>query len=172
MLKRIVPRSDVLVAQVLAEYRKRELTTEEIAAKHRISTATLTVWAKKAGLPLRKRGRRARTEPTPRQREIIMLASVCKYDVVGAQFGMCKQSVYRLVKRWGHWRQTSKPQFDPGDVLLWRGKRLTVLDANDQEGTLVDELGRIYRRFTWSFGRIPQKIGVNPKYVVPSPAAS
>ena len=37
------------VAQVLAKYQKRELTTKEIAAKHGISMATITVWAKKAG---------------------------------------------------------------------------------------------------------------------------
>ena len=160
------------VAQVLAKYQKRELTTEEIAAKHGISMATITVWAKKAGLPLRKRGRRAQTEPTPRQWEIINLAALFMYDQVAARFGMTKQSVYRIVKRWRNWCQTSKPPFAPGDVLLWRGKRLTVLDANCHDGALFDDRGKFYRHFTWSAGRLPKKIGVNPKYVVPSPSAA
>jgi transposase-like protein len=155
-------RNKMLVAQVLAKYQRCDLTTEEIAAKHGISMATTTVWAKKAGLPLRKRGRRARTKPTPRQREIITLASMCNYDEVGAQFGMCKQSVRRLMKRWSHWRQTSTPPFAPGGVLFWKGKKLTVLDASYQEETLVDEIGRIYRHFIWSAVRTPTKIDVNP----------
>jgi hypothetical protein len=160
-------RNKMLVAQVLTKYQRGDLTTEEIAAKHGISMATITVWAKKAGLPLRKRGRRARIEPMPRQREIIRLASMGNYDAVGAQFGMCKQSVHRLMKRWCHWQQNSTPPFAAGDVLVWKRKRLTVLYANHQEGTLVDERGRIHRHFTWIAGRTFQKIGVNAKYVVP-----
>jgi hypothetical protein len=157
----------MVAAQVLAEYKMRNLTTGEIAANHGISPATVTVWIKKAGLPLRQPGRRAQTEPTPRQREIIALASTCYYDAVGAKFGLHKQAVHRLVKRWRNWRQTSRPSFAPGDVLLWCGKRFTVMTANDQDGTLMDEHGRIYRHFIWHAAFVPEKIGVNPAYVMP-----
>ena len=160
------------VAQVLSKYQKGELTTQRIAAKHGISTATVTVWAKKAGLPLRNRGRRKQEAPTPRQMEIIKLASVYNYDQVGARFGMLKQSVHRIVKRWRNWAKPRKAPFEPGDLLLWRGKRFTVLDANCHDGALVDDRGKFYRHFTWSAGRLPKKIGVNPKYVVPSPAVA
>jgi hypothetical protein len=51
--------------QVLAEYQASEKTTSEIARDYHISMATITVWAKKAGLRLRRRGRR-RVNKTPR----------------------------------------------------------------------------------------------------------
>lgn len=153
------------MAAALADYQKRDMTTEEIAAKHGISTATLTVWAKKAGIPLRNRGRRRQERPTLHQMEIIKLASVYKYDQVGARFGMHKQSVHRIVKRWRNWASPRRAPFAPGDILLWRGKRFTVIDANHQDGTLVDERNVLYKNFAWNGGRIPKKIGVNPRYV-------
>jgi len=153
------------MAAALADYQKREMTTEEIGAKHGISTATITVWAKKAGIPLRNRGRRRQEQPNERQLEIIKLASVYKYDQVGARYGMHKQSIHRIVKRWRNWASPRRSPFAPGDILLWRGKRFTVIDANHQDGTLVDERSVVYKNFAWNGGRIPKKIGVNPRYV-------
>ena len=172
MPKRIIQQSDVVMAAALADYQKREMTTEEIGAKHGISTATLTVWAKKAGMPLRNRGRKKQELPTPRQMEIIKLASVYKYDQVGAKFGMHKQSIHRIVKRWRGWASPRKAPFVPGDMLLWRGKKFTVIEANHQDGILVDERGKVFKNFAWNGGRIPKKIGVNPRYIVPSATAA
>jgi len=165
MPKRIIQQSDRVMSEALADYQKRELTTEEIAAKHSISSATLTVWAKKAGIALRNRGRKKQETPTARQMEIIKLASVYRYDQVGARFGMHKQSIHRIVKRWRNWAQPRKAPFEPGDILLWRGKRFIVIDANNHDGTLQDEKsGKRYVNFCWNGGRIPKKIGENPKY--------
>jgi hypothetical protein len=172
MPKRIRRRRAGAKTQVLANYQKLELTTGKIAAKHGISTATVTLWAKKAGLPLRGRGRKPPTEPTPKQREIITLARIFNYDTVGARFGMAKQSIHRIVKRWRNWPQTSKPPLAPGDMVFWHGRRLTVLNADCHDGTLIDDRGKVYRHFTWSVGRIPQKVGFNPRYALPAPAAA
>ena len=160
------------MALALADYQKREMTTVEIGALHGISTATLTVWAKKAGIALRNRGRKKQELPTPRQMEIIKLASVYKYDQVGARFGMHKQSVHRIVKRWRNFSSPRKAPFEPGDMLLWRGKKFTVIDANHQDGTLIDERGKTYKNFTWNGGRIPKKIGVNPRCITAASAAT
>ena len=160
------------MAQALTDYQKGKMIVEEIAAKHGISTATITVWAKKAGLPLRKRGRRRQEMPTERQLNIINLASVYRYDQVGAKLGLHRQSVHRIVKRWRNWASPSKAPFAPGDMLIWCGKELTVVDANWQDGTLIDDRGKIFMHFPWYGGQIPEKIGINPKYVVPSPAAA
>ena len=170
MPKRIIQQSEVVMAAALIDYQKREMTTEEIGAKHDISTATLTVWAKKAGIVLRNRGRKKQELPTPRQMEIIKLASVYRYDQVGARFGMHKQSVHRIVKRWRSFSSPRRAPFVPGDMLLWRGKKFTVIDANHQDGTLIDERGKTYKNFAWNGGRIPKKIGVNPRYIAPSAA--
>jgi len=166
MPKRIIQRSDTVMAEALTDYKDRSVTTAVIAKKHRISTATLTVWAKKAGLDLRRRGRKRQEKPTPRQMEIIKLASVYKYDEVGERMGMAKQSVHRIVKRWRNWAQPYKAPFDPGDLLLWRGKRMIVLEANRTDGTLMEERnGKLYKNFVWTGGRMPKKIGINPRYI-------
>jgi len=166
MSARIIQQRDKVMADALADYQQRELTTDEIAAKHGISSATLTVWAKKAGLPLRNRGRKKQEVPTPRQMEIIKLASVYKYDQVGARFGMHKQSIHRIVKRWRNWAEPRKAPFAPGDILLWRGKKFVVLEANHHDGTLREEkTGKEWKNFSWNGGRIPKKIGTNPKYL-------
>lgn len=172
MPKRIIQQSDRVMAEALADYQDRVLTTDEIAAKHSVSAATLTVWAKKAGMALRNRGRKKQELPTPRQMEIIRLASVYKYEQVGARFGMHKQSIHRIVKRWRNWSQPRKAPFEPGDLLLWRGKKFVVLEANHHDGTLREEkTGKIWKNFGWNGGRIPKKIGVNPKYLKASASA-
>jgi hypothetical protein len=159
----------MVMAASLADYQKSELTTEDIALKHGISSATLTVWAKKAGIPLRNRGRKKQKAPSPRQLEIIKLASVYKYDQVGARFGMHKQSIHRIVKRWRDWMQPRSAPFAPGDLLLWRGKKFTVLEANHTDGTLREEKnGKVYKNFVWNGGRMPKKIGTNPRRVQPT----
>lgn len=152
------------MAEALIDYQNTALTVEAIAVKHGVSSATLTVWAKKAGLPLRMRGRKAQERPTPRQLEIIKLASVYRYDQVGERFGMKKQSIHRIVKRWRNWAQPKSAPFTPGDLIVWRGKKFTVLEANHQDGTLMDEHEKIYKNFTWNGGKMPKKIGVNPRY--------
>lgn len=173
MSKRVIEQSDEKMVEALDKYKNHpEITTETIAKDSGISTATLTVWAKRAGIPLRKRGRRRQDRPTAKQLEIVKLASVYRYDQVGKRFKMHKQSVHRIVKRWRPWAEPRKAPFSPGDMLLWRGKKLTVIQANQHDGTLIDEKNRIYNNFSWNTGRIPTKIGVNPRYVVPQAHAA
>jgi transposase-like protein len=89
-----------VIEKALRDYQSSQMTTERIAKKYRVCTASLTVWAKRAGLPLRQRGRRRMTEPNSRQRAIIEMAGILKYSAVANAFGMTKQGVYRIVRRW------------------------------------------------------------------------
>jgi len=86
--------------QVLADYQANQKTTNEIAHEYHISTATITVWAKKAGLPLRRRGRRQMNETTPRNKLMLELAKTLTYEATGRKFGISRQAVWRIVKRW------------------------------------------------------------------------
>lgn len=79
-------------------------TTKEIARRHGISASALTARAKKAGLPLRKRGRWQLLEPTAKQKEILRLARTQTYAEVGSRFGLSKQRVSQLVRRWSDWK--------------------------------------------------------------------
>ena len=87
--------------KALQEYRtnNRE-TTSKIAARYRISASTLTVLARKAGIPLRSRGRRMETKPSPIQKKILQMARHATYQAVGRKFGCSKQRVFAIVKRW------------------------------------------------------------------------
>ena len=87
---------------------------------------------------------------------------------VGKSMGMQKQAIHRVVKRWKGWQQPKTAPFAPGDVVLWKGKQLTVIDANAVDGTLVDAKGHRYTKFPWAGGTLPKKVGSNPRYLVPS----
>lgn len=86
--------------QVLAEYQASQKTTSEIAHEHHISTGTITVWAKKAGLCLRRRGRKRMNETPARNKLILELAETQTYEATGRRFGISRQGAWRIVKRW------------------------------------------------------------------------
>lgn len=155
------------MALALADYQNRDMTSEEIAAKHEVSTATLTVWATKAGIPLRMRGRKKQEVPTPLQLQIVKLASVYNYDKVGQRFGKHKQSIHRIVKRWKDWSPHRKSPFVPGDVIVVDRKKFAVIDAGRHDGTLFElRTKKVYKKFSWNGGRIPRKIGVDKRFLV------
>lgn len=87
----------------LLEFVNSPVSTSEIAARYGISPATLTVRAKKAGLPLRKRGRHPSKEPTSLQKNILAFASVHGCQVAAVRFGLSKQRVNALQHRWDDW---------------------------------------------------------------------
>ena len=153
-----------------------EITTAEIAKRHGVSAGTLTIWVNKArangdkDIKLRGRGRRAFAVPTPRQRKIIEMSKVLRQEKVGKRFGLTKQSVSRILKRWEHWKGETI-FFRPGDIILWKAKEYIVISATKIDGTLRDEAGNLYKHFTWAGGVIPKKIGVDQRYVIKKSAA-
>src|SRR5262245_48513188 len=92
----------------LWEYLNSPLPTAEIAAAHGISAATLTVRAKRKGLPLRKCGRRPMTESTSLQRKILAFAEIHGCQKAGLKFDLTRQWVNRLQHRWEGWKATSQ----------------------------------------------------------------
>ena len=90
-------------APELRDFLKRKEKTKEIAKRHGISASTLTARAKKAGLPLRKRGRWQLPEPTAKQQQILRMVRTQTYAEVGSRFGMSKQRVSQVVRRWSGW---------------------------------------------------------------------
>lgn len=147
-----------VVQEALRDYKARELTTHEIAEKHGICAATLTVWARQAGLKLRTRGRRRLTEPTPMHRLILSQAQHQRYDQIGRKLGLHKQAVHRIVKRWADWKPGPESEFKVGDVLLWKGTKLKVLASDTETGILEDEKGVLYMEFPWAGSAKPKKI--------------
>lgn len=89
-----------LVKEALTHYADKEMTTDEIARKFRISTATLTYWAKKSGFPVRGRGRRRNEQPTLRQQQMILEAQNGTYESVAKKYGLTKAYIGSLMTRW------------------------------------------------------------------------
>lgn len=159
--------TDDTIEAALAEYVSNELTTKAIAKKHGVSASTITVWAASRGLPLRSRGRRKLDEPSMRQQEIIQQASVCRYEEVGRRFGITKQAVQQVLRRWKKFARPKRPPFDPGDIILWRGQNFRVISAAISGGTIMNDKGQLLRCCIWnSEGRMPVKVGVDPRYQV------
>jgi hypothetical protein len=86
-------------------YRENNATSKQIAKMFSVSPSTLTVWAKSLGVTLRSRGRRRLKEPTSLQKQILRQAWHHTYETVGRSFGMKKQSIGRLAKRWWAWAE-------------------------------------------------------------------
>ena len=112
MNKKTNKKSAEIRAQVLVAYQNRELTTDDIAKKYGVSIATVTVWAKQAGVCLRSRGRWPQTVPTDRHVRIIQLAEIFTYRQVGERMGLHKQAVHRIVKRWKERQQRASATID------------------------------------------------------------
>jgi hypothetical protein len=170
--KRVVVHSDAVMKAALDDYVNHpEMYTSTIAKKHKISTATITVWATNAGIPLRSRGLHKMDAPTVRQKEILELAKILPYEQVGDRYGITKARVGAIVKRWKDLQEPAKPPFAPGDVIEWcHGKKkeeLTVIEAGLTQGTMMDSKGKYLRAFTWNTrGRLPRKIRVDERFVV------
>lgn len=170
--KRVIIHSDTVVRQALADYVNHpEYMTKDIAKKYGVSPATLTVWAEKAGIPLRIRGVKKLDEPTAQQKEILELASIYPYEQVATNYGITRARVGAIVKRWKNWIRRDQPPFVPGDIVEWhhngKSERLTVIEADTTHGTMLDSRGRKLRAFTWDTGgRLPKKVGFSKKYAV------
>jgi hypothetical protein len=94
-----------VVQCALAEYQLGKMTLRQIARKYRVSKESLIKWAQKAALPPRRRGTPKRIQPTPHQKQILELIRIYEYEAVGKRFGVTKQEICRIAKRWGMLRK-------------------------------------------------------------------
>jgi transposase len=110
----------LIVQRALADYQLGKMTIRRIARKHHVSKESVMGWAKKAHLPPRRRGQTKSSQPTPRQKQILQLIRIYKYEAVGTRFGVTKQEICRIAKRWGRLRKDeinravnhTEPKFD------------------------------------------------------------
>jgi hypothetical protein len=130
--------------QVLADYQANQKTTNEIAQAHHISLATITGWAKKAGLPLRRRGRWRMKEPTPRHITMIELAKTFSYRALGSRFGVSGQSVWRMVNRWRPSVTAGKPTNQSVPPAVSREPEPVLCPLTDDD--LTGDIERIIRK--------------------------
>ena len=120
------PQQKVLrLSPELWEFVNSSVRTSEIAARYGISPATLTVRAKRAGLPLRKRGRRLLKEPTPLQMKILTFAAIHGCQRAAGRFDLSKQRVNKIQHRWKSW-MAANPDLEPKATKRRKANQHTV----------------------------------------------
>lgn len=152
--------------RVIADYRLGVLTTAEVAAKHGVSAPTVTLWAREARLPVRARGRKRYQTPTARQIKIIeSVRNGDSYAKAGSPFGLCRQSVARMVHRWKHYQAPRTPPFAKGDVIGMNKQVYTVMLAEVETGILLNHATKkVERSYRWnSQGETPKLLGTDPE---------
>lgn len=142
--------SDEVMSEALKDYADPTRKTKDIAAKYNVSASTLTVWARKAGIQLRGRGRDRNEEPDARTRAILEAAAALKQEEVAARFGITKQRISKIMKRWKGWKKPSTAPFAVGDVIEWNGAEYTVLEAQPLFGVVRDSTGDVINPFYWN----------------------
>lgn len=138
------------MADALKEYVNTDTPTIEIAERYKVSPSTLTVWAKKAGIKLRGRGRDKMRQPDARTREILETAETLTLDETGKRFGISKARVGKIVKRWANWKRPEQSPFIPDEVILWKNKVYTVVEGGPLFGKVRDEKGVTIHNFYWN----------------------
>jgi hypothetical protein len=92
-----------IVVRALARYRDHRLTIKAIAEASDVSASTLSNWAKRAGVPLRGRGRWVNLTPCPRTAHMVALAQFDSQANVARRLGVSRQAVNGAVRRWATW---------------------------------------------------------------------
>lgn len=116
---------------------------KDVAATYKVGTASVLRWKADANL-FRPRGPRPATEPNARHREILRLLQSMSMREVGEHFGITRQAVHRVAKRWKDWLPARQPPFAPGDLIRQRGKLYTVVKAGIRQGTVCDAKGLVH----------------------------
>ena len=91
------------VDSLLRLYRQSERTTDELARCYGVHASLVTYLAKQAGIPLRGHGVRPRLAPSHKAQELLLEAWTTTLAEAAARFGVSKQHVGYLVKRWKNW---------------------------------------------------------------------
>ena len=91
------------VDQILRDYQDPTITVHGIGQRHKVSLARITWLARRAGLPLRGRGRRPSAKPSARHLEILEAVRHATMAEVGHSYGCSKQRIFQVVDRWRDW---------------------------------------------------------------------
>jgi transposase-like protein len=101
-------------------YSHSGLRVGEIARRFGVSPATISNRAKQLGLKQRGRGRWKRETPGAPHKQMLSLVSIESQASVARRFGVSRQRVNQIVRRWGDWRHAKTPDKRNGDPVRVR----------------------------------------------------
>ncbi len=91
------------VAQIVQDYRDDTVRVIDVSEKHRIGVGVVIALARRAGIPIRRRGRRSAARPSEFQLKILEAARTETLESVGQRFGRTRQRVAQICNRWSSW---------------------------------------------------------------------
>lgn len=138
------------MSDALKDYANTERPTKDIAEQYGVSASTLTVWAKKQGIQLRGRGRACQRQPDARTCEILEAAESLVLEDVGNMFGMSKQRVSKILRRWKGWKKPKDTPFEPGEQIVWKDQVFTVIQGGPIFGKVQNDKGEVIHNFYWT----------------------
>lgn len=94
---------------VMDEYRSGRFTNITLARSHSVSPSTISHWARNANLKQKPRGRRCLDKPSITHQEIIQLSAHLTLAKIAERFGVSRQRVHQILKRWNHLRPPPPP---------------------------------------------------------------
>jgi len=92
--------ADINLRSALIAYLTTGSLAGEIARRHGFSASTLSYWARKFDLPLRRRGRRPLSGPTRQHRRVLDLVRMHGMAAAARRIGRSRQLVHQIVIRW------------------------------------------------------------------------
>ena len=96
------------VEQILQDYRDTTMRVIDVSEKHQVGVSVVITLARRAGVPVRRRGRRLADHPSEFQQKILEAARNETLESVGQRFGRTRQRVAQICKRWSSWFPSGK----------------------------------------------------------------
>jgi hypothetical protein len=96
------------IEQIVDDYRDDSLRVIDVAEKHRVGVDVVIAIARRAGVPVRRRGRRSAAHPSEFQLKILEAARSETLESVGQRFGRTRQRVAQICNRWSSWFPNGK----------------------------------------------------------------
>jgi hypothetical protein len=147
-----------------------------IAIRYRITEGTVSIWAKKAGLPRRRRGTRHKLTPSPK--DMVIVAEVSNLDddrltleEIGAKYGYTRAGIHRIYHKWKWWKPVVP--FGVGEVIRYRNRDYQVVEARVFDGVVRDLRTGQEETISWRSGpHIAVRLHPEVSHVNGSPATN
>ncbi len=102
------------VEELLYLYAQRDVPIRVIAEQCGVSLPLVCTTAKQAGVPMRGRGRTRLLEPSQKHHAMLPEAWNSSYHAAGLKFGVTRQAIWTLAKRWRTWAENRLGQRQRG----------------------------------------------------------
>jgi hypothetical protein len=138
--------------KALRDYRRNE-PLKVIAIRYGYSPATISLWAKAAGIKRRTQGCRIKHWPSETDMQIVEEVRAVRdgrptLEEIGKRWNMSRANVHRIFHTWKDWHPPSH-DFAPGDRVRFLRRDYEVVTAGPIEGVVRDLKTGRERNLRW-----------------------